>query len=389
MPMASIIALDKSKPRCSECISCNSAFSAVVEVRAGHQRADRQDAWHHSAAIVARHRRRGDRVRRREFISLLGGVASWPLAAGAQQAERVPKVGILSAFAESDPETQRNVAAFRQALEKRGWNDGHNIRIDYRWGGADPERIRTQASELVSLMPDVILVSSGLALQPLRQQTSTIPIVFTQIADAVSAGFVTSLARPGGNVTDFTVAESTLYGKLLELLKEAAPQVTRVAVIFNPDQIPQAGMLHAIEAAATPLKVQLTMAGVRNVAEAENAVDQFARAANGGLIVLPNPITIGNRQLIIAMAARHRLPAAYAFRVFVADGGLISYGVDMPEQYRQAAGYVDRILHGEKPADLPVQQPTKFELAINVKTAKGLSLQIPDKLIALADEVIE
>jgi putative ABC transport system substrate-binding protein len=328
-------------------------------------------------------------MRRREFVTLLGGAAAWPLAARAQQAAPVPRLGVLSAFAESDPETQRNVAAFRQALEKRGWNDGHNIRIDYRWGGADAERIRTQASELVSLMPDVILVSSGLALQPLRQQTSTIPIVFTQIADAVSAGFVASLARPGGNVTGFTVAESTLYGKLLELLKEAAPQVTRVAVIFNPDQIPQAGMLHAIEAAGTPLKVQLTMAGVRNVAEAENAVDQFARAANGGLIVLPNPVTIGNRQLIIAMAARHRLPAAYAFRVFVADGGLISYGVDMPEQYRQAAGYVDRILHGEKPADLPVQQPTKFELAINLKTAKGLSLQIPDKLIALADEVIE
>jgi putative ABC transport system substrate-binding protein len=216
-------------------------------------------------------------------------VAAWPLAARAQQAASVRRLGVLSAFAESDPETQRNVAAFRQALEKGGWSDGHNIRIDYRWGVADPERIRAQASELVSLMLDVILVSSALALQPLRQQTSTIPIVFTQIADAVSAGFVASLARPGGNVTGFTVAESTLYGKLLEVLKEAAPQVTRVAVIFNPDQIPQAVMLHAIEATATPLKVQLTMAGVRNAAEAENAIDQFARAPRGGLIVLPNP----------------------------------------------------------------------------------------------------
>jgi putative ABC transport system substrate-binding protein len=296
---------------------------------------------------------------------------------------------VLNAFAESDPETRRNLTAFQQALEKLGWSDGRNVHIDYRWGDADPVRIRAQAREVVGLNPDVILASSALALEPLREETSSIPIVFNQIADVVGAGFVTSLARPGGNLTGFTVAESSLFGKLLEVLKEVAPRVMRAAVILNPDQVPQAGMLRAIEAVAASLKVELTAVGARHVAEIEPAVEQFAGAPNGGLIVLPNPVTIGNRQLIIATAARHRLPAVYPFRFFVTDGGLISYGVDIPEQFRQAASYVDRILRGEKPADLPVQQPTKFELVVNLKTGNALGLDISPMLLGRADEVIE
>jgi putative ABC transport system substrate-binding protein len=330
-------------------------------------------------------------VKRRDFITLVGGAAAaaWPLAARAQQGERVRRIGVLSAFAEADPEVQASLTAFRQALQKLDWTDGSNVRIDSRWGDANPTRIRAQAKELVDLNPDVFLVSTGLALQPLLEETRSIPIVFTQIADPVSAGFVTSLARPGGNVTGFTVAEFATFGKLLEVLKEAAPDVTRVAVILNPDQRPQAGMLRAIEANAPAFKVQVTAAGARNAAELENAIDQFAREPNGGLIVLPNPVTLGNQRLIVELAARHRLPAAHSYRYIVAEGGLISYGVDLLDQYRQAASYVDRILRGEKPADLPVQQPTKFELVINLTTAKALGLDVPPTLLARADEVIE
>ena len=329
-------------------------------------------------------------MKRREFITLLGGAAARGRSRRARNG-RAASEGL--ACSTRLPRTIRKCrpisTAFRQALEKLGWTDGRNVRIDYRWGDADPGRIRAHAKELVGLKPDVILVSTALALQPLLQETRSIPIVFTQIADPVGAGLVASLARPGGNITGFTVAEFSMYGKLLEVLKEVAPNVTRVAIISNPDQIPQAGMLRAIEAAAPAFRVQVTVAGARNVAEIERAIDQFAREPNGGLIVLPNPVTIGNRKLVIAMAARHRLPAAYAFRYFVADGGLISYGIDLADQYRQAASYVDRILRGEKPADLPVQQPTKFELVVNLKTAKALGLEIPPTLLARADEVIE
>jgi putative tryptophan/tyrosine transport system substrate-binding protein len=226
-------------------------------------------------------------------------------------------------------------------------------------------------------------------LQPLMHETRSIPIVFTQIADPIGAGLVASLARPGGNITGFTVAEFSTFGKLLEVLKEVAPHVTRVAVVLNPDQIPQTGMLRAIEAAAPSFRVQVTAAGARDATELERAIDQFARVPNGGLIVLPNPVTDGNRGLIIAMAARHRLPAAYAFRHSVADGGLVSYGIDLADQFRQAASYVDRILRGEKPADLPVQQPTKYETVLNLKTAKALGLDVPWILQQRADEVIE
>jgi ABC-type uncharacterized transport system substrate-binding protein len=329
-------------------------------------------------------------IGRREVLTLLGGtVVAWPVAARAQQPDRIRRIGVLNPFAENDPQVQANITAFRQALQKLGWTDGRNVRIDYRWGGADPGRIRAQAKELLGLNPDVILVSSALALQPLLQETRSIPILFTQIADPVGAGLVASLARPGSNITGFTVAEFSTFGKLLEVLKEVAPHVTRVAVVLNPDQIPQTGMLRAIEAAAPSFRVQVTAAGARDATELERAIDQFAREPNGGLIVLPNPVTDGNRGLIIAMAARHRLPAAYAFRHSVADGGLVSYGIDLADQFRQAASYVDRILRGENPADLPVQAPVKFELVINLKTAKALGLDVPWILQQRADEVIE
>jgi putative ABC transport system substrate-binding protein len=330
-------------------------------------------------------------MRRREFITLLGSAAAaWPLAARAQQGGgRVQRIGVLSAFAEADPEVQAALTAFRQALQKLGWTDGSNIRIDSRWGEANPTRIRAQVKELVGLNPDVLLVSTALVLQPLLEESRSIPIVFTQIADPVSAGFVASLARPGGNVTGFPVASFATFAKLLEVLKEAAPHVTRVAVIFDQDQRPQAGMLRAIEANAPAFKVQVTAVGPRNAAELENAIDQFARESNGGLVVLPNPVTLGNQRLIVDLAARYRMPAAYWYRYIVAQGGLVSYGVDLLDQYRQAASYVDRILRGEKPADLPVQQPAKFELVINLKTAKALGLSVPRWLLARADEVIE
>ena len=289
-------------------------------------------------------------LRRREFITLLGGAAvAWPLAGRAQGSDRIRRLGMLNALAEDDLEAQANLTAVWQVLQKLSWNDGHNVRIDYRWGGADPGRILAQAKELAGLKPDVILVSSALALQPLLQETRSIPVVFVQIADPVGAGLVASLPHPRGNVTGFTVAEYPTYGKLLEVLKEVAPNVTRVAVIFAPDQIPQAGILRAVEAAAPSLQVQVTVVRARNVVEIAQDIDQFARAPNGGLIVLPNPVTIGNRNLVIAMAARHRLPAAYAFRHFVAEGGLVSYGIDLADQYRQAASYADRILAARSP----------------------------------------
>jgi putative tryptophan/tyrosine transport system substrate-binding protein len=327
-------------------------------------------------------------VKRREFITLLGGATVvWPLAAHTQSSP-MRRIGVLNPFAENDPE-HTNVAAFRQALEKLGWTNGGNVRIDYRWGSADPARIRAQAKEIVAFKPDVILVSTALALQPLLEETRSIPMVVTRIVDPVGAGFVASLARPGGNLTGFTVAEFSLFGKLVEVLKEIAPQVMRVAVLFHPDQVPQTRMLQAVEAAAKSIGVQVTAVGARDAADVERAVNEFARERGSGLIVFPNAVTEGNRKLIIAIAAQNRLPAAYGFRHFVADGGLISYGVDLANQYQQAASYVDRILRGEKPADLPVQQPTKYELVINLKTAKALGLDVPWILQQRADEVIE
>jgi putative tryptophan/tyrosine transport system substrate-binding protein len=328
-------------------------------------------------------------MRRREFITLLSGAAAWPLAARAQQAERVRRIGVLMGFAEDDPDAQANLTAFRQAMQKLGWTDGRNVRIEYRWGRANPERVRAYAIELVALKPDVIVAASPLVLQPMQQQTRGIPIVFTQISDPLGSGFVASLAHPGGNITGFTVAEFSMYGKSLEILKEVAPHIVRVAVVLSPEQIPQAGIWRTIEAVAPSFGVQLTPAAVRDAAEIGHAIDEFAHESNGGLVVLPSSLTIVHREMIIGLAAQHRLPAVYSYRQFVMAGGLISYGIDLADQYRQAASYVDRILHGENPGDLPVQQPTKFELVINLKTAKALGLDVPATLLARADAVIE
>lgn len=329
-------------------------------------------------------------MQQRDFITLIGGAAAaWPLAVHAQQPGGMRRIGVLMAFAENDLDAQANITAFRQALQKLGWTDSGNVHIDYRWGAGDPERIRAYAIELVGLKPDVILAVSALVLQPLLQEARSIPIVFTQIGDPVGSGFVASMPHPGGNITGFTPAEFSMQGKKLEILKEVAPRVTRVAVLLNPEQIPQAGMWRAIEDVAPTFRVQLTAAAVRDPAEIERAIDIFARESNGGLIVLPSGLTIVQRGLIIALAARHRLPAVYQYRQFVTDGGLMSYGNDLADQYRQAASYVDRILRGEKPGDLPVQQPTKFELVINLKTAKALGLTVPPTLLDRADEVIE
>jgi putative tryptophan/tyrosine transport system substrate-binding protein len=329
-------------------------------------------------------------MRRRAFITLLGGAAAaWPLAARAQQGERIRRIGVLQAISETDPEAHLRKAAFVGGLQKLGWTEGTNVTIDYRWAGADADRIRLYATEIAGMQPDVIWTSGALPLLPLKRATRTIPIVFMQVYDPVGSGFVASLTRPGGNITGFTLGEFTMGGKILEVLKEVAPQVNRVAVILNLEQPPHVAMWRSIEATAPSFGVRLTPADVQGPAEIERAMEAFAREPNGGLIVLPGPVTIAHRELITTLAARHRLPAAYAFRFFVMGGGLLSYGIDSADQSRQAAGYVDRILKGEKPGDLPVQQPTKFELVINLKTAKALGLDVPATVLARADEVIE
>jgi putative ABC transport system substrate-binding protein len=329
-------------------------------------------------------------MRRREFITFLGGAAAaWPLAARAQQPDRIRQVGLLLPRAENDPEAQRGVIAFVQGLRELGWMEGGNIRIDYRWTGADVGSIRSAAAELVDLKPDAILAESALTVAPLQQMTSNIPIVFVAIGDPVASGFVASLAHPGGNLTGFTPAEFTISGKMLEVLKDVAPQVTRVGVIYHPVQAPQVGMWRAIETAAPSLGVQVSAANAENASEITRIIENFPGDPGGGMIVLPNPVTSTNRGLIIALMARHRLPAVYAYAFFVREGGLASYGIDPVVQFHQAASYVDRILKGAKPADLPVQQPTAFDLAINLKTAKALGLTIPQSFLLRADEVIE
>jgi putative tryptophan/tyrosine transport system substrate-binding protein len=329
-------------------------------------------------------------MQRREFITLLGGAAAaWPLAARAQQPDRVRRIGVLMGYAESDPEGQRCIKAFLQGLQELGWAPGRNVQIEYRWGGADPDRIQTYATEIVGLKPDVILAQTALVLVPLQQETQTIPIVFMQVMDPVESGFVASMARPTGNLTGFAPFEASVTTKWLEMLKEISPSVIQVAVILNPDQSPNVVMLRAIEAVAPSLGVHLTVAGVHDAADIERAVNALMRESNGGLIVLPNPIVFSHRELIITLAAQHHLPAVYPYRYFVADGGLMSYGADIVDQYRQAATYIDHILKGAKPADLPVQAPTKYELVINLTTAKALGLTVPPSLLTRADEVIE
>jgi ABC-type uncharacterized transport system substrate-binding protein len=328
-------------------------------------------------------------MRRREFISLLGGAAAWPLAARAQQPERMRRIGVLMHLASDDPEGQARIAVFLQGLQEWGWAVGRNVRIDYRWAVGDAERIRKYAEELVALTPDVILAAGGTVVAPLLQATSTVPIVFAQTPDPVGAGFVANLARPGGNATGFTIYEYGLSGKWLELLKEIAPGVTRVAVLRDPAITGGTGQWGAIQSVAPSFGVELSPVSVRDAREIERAVTAFAQSSNGGLIVTGSALAVVHRDLIIALAARHKLPAVYVSRYFVTDGGLISYGADSIDPYRRAAGYVDRILKGEKPGDLPVQTPTKYELVINLKTAKALGLDIPTTVLARADEVIE
>ena len=325
-------------------------------------------------------------MRRRDFIK---GIA---LGARAQrQSDEKRRLGLLLALSENDPQAQEYIKAFVQSLRERGWLEGSNIQIDYRWAGVDISTIRRAAVELVALKPHAILAQSGLTLAPLRQLTTDIPIVFVQVLDPVDSGFVASLARPGGNLTGVSLGEFSIAAKMLEVLKEVAPQVTRVAVIYNPIQAPQVGMWHAIEAAAPSLSVQASAFSAGNAEEITHIVEGLASQPGGGVIVLPNPITVAmaNRGLIISLMDKYHLPAVYQFSYFVREGGLVSYGADPVTQYRLAASYVDQILRGAKPADLPVQLVTKFELAVNLKTAKALGLTISRDFLLVADEVIE
>jgi len=329
-------------------------------------------------------------MRRREFITLLGGAAlAWPLTARAQQPERVRRIGVLINLAADDPEGHARITAFAQGLQEAGWTTGRNVRIDYRWGGAGADAMAKYAAELVAPAPDVILAATSTSVAALQRITRTIPIVFVQVIDPVSAGFVASLARPGGNATGFTTIEYGFSGKWLELLKEIAPRITRAAVIRDPTGTAQIGQMGAIQSVAPSLGVELRPVEARDASEIERAVTAFARSGNGGLIVLSGNASLAHRELIIALAARERLPAVYADRVFVTGGGLVSYDTNRTEQYRRAAGYVDRIFKGEKPADLPVQAPTNYELVINLKTAKSLGLDVPATVLARADEVVE
>jgi len=329
-------------------------------------------------------------MRRREFIAMLGGAAAaWPLAARSQQPERVRHIGVLMNVAATDPEGQAQVAAFLQALQQLGWSEGRNVRIDTRWGENDVERDSRYAKELLAFAPDVILASGTLSVVALRRLTNTSPIVFAGVSDPVGAGLVDTLARPGGNVTGFMIFEYSLSGKWLELLKEIAPRLMRAAFIrdsANPAGIAQFG---AVQAVAQSLGVELRPVDIRDAGEIERSIASFARAANGGLIVTPSASVSAHHDLIVMLAARYKLPAVYTSRPMVIGGGLICYGPDIADQFRQAAGYVDRILKGEKPADLPVQAPIKYEMVINLKTAKTLGLDIPATVLARADEVIE
>jgi ABC-type uncharacterized transport system substrate-binding protein len=329
-------------------------------------------------------------MKRREFITLLGGAAAaWPLAARAQQSNRLRLVGVLLAMAPSDPEAQLRVKAFEAALRELGWTEGRNLRLEYRWAPGDASLLRGQATELVGLAPDLILATSTPVLAALRQE-NPLPIVFVQVTDPVGDGFVPNLARPGGFLTGFTSFEFTIGSKWLEALKHVAPKVRRVALMFNPDTAPFARKFwQPVEDAAPSFDVEPIQAPVRDVGEIEHAIEAFARDANGGLMVLPDVSTTNHRNLIIALAARHRLPAVYPYRHFAASGGLMSYGSDLADVYRRAASYVDRILKGAVPGDLPVQAPAKFEFVINLRTANALGLTVPPRVLGRADEVIE
>jgi putative ABC transport system substrate-binding protein len=328
-------------------------------------------------------------IRRRDFLVTVGGTAvAWPLAARAQ-GTRVRRVGVLMVGSSSDSQVQAQVAAFREGLEKLGWVEGRNIRIDSRFAAANSDRLQEYAAELVRSKSDVVLVQSSVALTPVLRESRSIPIVFLQIFDPVGSGYIASFARPGGNVTGFTPGEFSMGAKMLEVLKDVAPHITQVAVLFNPDQVPGVKMWEAIKAAGPSIAVDIATAGVHDVSEIKRAVEGFAVQPNGGLVVLASIPTNVHRKLILELAERHRLPAVYAYSFFAKEGGLESYGNDLNDQYRQAASYVDRILKGASAGDLPVQQPTKFELVINLKTAKALGLTINREILLRADELIE
>jgi putative ABC transport system substrate-binding protein len=330
-------------------------------------------------------------MRRREFITLLGGAAAWPLPARAQQAERVRLLGLQMGFSESDPAGQSQIAAFRRALPELGWMEGGNLRIEIRWGGADPDRHQTLAKELVNLRPDAILTQTTLATSAVARETRTIPSVFAVVADPIGNGFAASLAHPGGNLTGFTSLDSAISSKWIQLLKEVAPRTERVALLFHPaTAMPFQFLMPSFQAAASSFAVQVSDAPVQAKEEIEGVIAAQARSPGGGLIVMPDIFNVTNRDLIIAAAARYRVPAMYFNpSFFVRAGGLIGYSNDYAEESRRAAGYIDKILRGAKPADLPIQQPTKFELIINLKAAKALDLDVPALLQQVADDVIE
>jgi putative tryptophan/tyrosine transport system substrate-binding protein len=327
-------------------------------------------------------------MRRRDFITLLGSAAAvWPVATRAQQSERMRRIGVLMNISADDPEAQSRMTAFVQGLQQSGWTDGRNMRIDTRWAAGDADRYHRYAEELLALAPDVILASATPSVQALQQATHTVPIVFANVGDPVGMGLVESVARPGGNTTGFSAFELGFGAKWLELLKEIAPRVTRVAVLRDLTIGP--AQLSAIQAVAPSFGVELSPVGVRDADEIERTIAAFARSSNAGMIVTASTSALIHRRLIVMLAARHNLPAVYSYRYFATTGGLMSYGVNPIDMYRRAASYVDRILRGEKPADLPVQAPTKYELVINLKTAKALGLEVPDRLLARADEVID
>jgi putative ABC transport system substrate-binding protein len=329
-------------------------------------------------------------MRRRKFITLLGGAAAWPLAARAQQpGDRVRRIGVLMPGDENDPVRTTMVSAFTQALANLGWTDGRNVRMDVRWHGDDTSRIRPPTQELVGLQPDIILTGGTPATAAIQRETRTIPIVFAGVSDPVASGIVARLDRPSGNVTGFAVLEASMGGKWLELLSEIAPRLKRAAIMFNPDMVTASTYMPSFETAARSLKVEPIIAPVHSDGEIETAITTLGREPGGGLVVMPDAFTLTHRALIISAAARINVPAVYWLSVFARDGGLLSYGVDQVDTYRRAASYVDRILRGAKPAELPVQLPTKFEMVVNLKTAKALGLAVPQSILLRADEVIE
>jgi putative ABC transport system substrate-binding protein len=327
-------------------------------------------------------------MRRREFIALLGGIATWPAASRAQQVGHVRRVCVLMGLAASDPQGQVEAAAFKQGLQELGWTEGHNLESKYSWSGGEPDRLQTSAKELIGLQCQVIVARSTPVVAALLKETHTVPIVFTVVVDPIGSGFVASLARPGGNVTGFQNYEFTMVGKWLQMLTEIAPNVERVAFIHNPTTVPS-GFLHSLKTIGPSIPLQLIAAPVHDPDEIDAAITTLAREPGGGMMVLPDIFVLAYRAQIVGLAAKYNLPAVYVSRFWSTNGGLISYGPDTPDLFRRAASYVDRILKGEKPADLPVQQPTKYELVINLKTAKALGLSVPPSLLARADEVIE